>query len=195
MPLLSKDDNIPTRLSRAAYLFALREWRRLGGVGRAFEGADCGVLQLARDERHAGVQQEALATWNYPQEYARWADAQEASPDRRRHAAWRLAVRAGRLGAAIVAVRSHAGRMRRPPAARVLHGREPAARRRRMAGARCRRRIDRASADRHPRQRRRRQQHRAGGRTAAVQTARPGHAPAARRRAAAAAAGGLPRSL
>ena len=79
MPLLSKDDNIPTRLSRAAYLFALREWRRLGGVGRAFEGADCGVLQLARDERHAIVQQEALATWNYPQEYARWADAQEAS--------------------------------------------------------------------------------------------------------------------
>jgi len=79
MPLLSKDDNIPTRLSRAAYLFALREWRRLGGVGRAFEGADCGVLQLARDERHASVQQEALATWNYPQEYARWAGAQEAS--------------------------------------------------------------------------------------------------------------------
>ncbi|MTV40306.1 FAD-dependent 5-carboxymethylaminomethyl-2-thiouridine(34) oxidoreductase MnmC [Duganella radicis] len=79
MPLLSKDDNIPTRLSRAAYLFALREWRRLGGVGRAFEGADCGVLQLARDERHAVVQQEALAAWNYPQAYARWADAQEAS--------------------------------------------------------------------------------------------------------------------
>jgi len=79
MPLLSKDDNIPTRLSRAAYLFALREWRRLGGVGSAFEGADCGVLQLARDERHAVVQQEALATWNYPAQYARWADAQEAS--------------------------------------------------------------------------------------------------------------------
>ncbi|WP_202414096.1 FAD-dependent 5-carboxymethylaminomethyl-2-thiouridine(34) oxidoreductase MnmC [Duganella flavida] len=79
MPLLSKDDNIPTRLSRVAYLFALREWRRLGGVGRAFEGADCGVLQLARDARHASVQQEALAAWNYPQEYARWADAQEAS--------------------------------------------------------------------------------------------------------------------
>ncbi|WP_166454745.1 FAD-dependent 5-carboxymethylaminomethyl-2-thiouridine(34) oxidoreductase MnmC [Duganella rivi] len=79
MPLLSKDDNIPTRLSRAAYLFALREWRRLGGVGSAFAGADCGVLQLARDERHATVQQEALATWNYPQAYARWADADEAS--------------------------------------------------------------------------------------------------------------------
>jgi tRNA 5-methylaminomethyl-2-thiouridine biosynthesis bifunctional protein len=79
MPLLSKDDNIPTRLSRAAYLFALREWRRMGGAGQAFLGADCGVLQLARDARHAQVQQEVLAQWNYPSEYARWADAQEAS--------------------------------------------------------------------------------------------------------------------
>jgi tRNA 5-methylaminomethyl-2-thiouridine biosynthesis bifunctional protein len=79
MPLLSKDDNIPTRLSRVAYLFALREWRRMGGVGTAFLGADCGVLQLARDERHAKVQQDALTQWNYPPQYARWADAQEAS--------------------------------------------------------------------------------------------------------------------
>jgi tRNA 5-methylaminomethyl-2-thiouridine biosynthesis bifunctional protein len=79
MPLLSKDDNIPTRLSRAAYLFALHEWRRLGGVGSAFEGQACGVLQLARDERHAAVQQEALATWNYPTEFARWANARESS--------------------------------------------------------------------------------------------------------------------
>lgn len=79
MPLLSKDDNIPTRLSRSAYLFALREWRRMGGAGTAFMGADCGVLQLARDERHARTQQDVLAQWDYPQEYARWADAQEAS--------------------------------------------------------------------------------------------------------------------
>ncbi|WP_307188240.1 FAD-dependent 5-carboxymethylaminomethyl-2-thiouridine(34) oxidoreductase MnmC [Duganella sacchari] len=79
MPLLSKDDNIPTRLSRAAYLFALREWRRMGGAGKVFDGADCGVLQLARDAKHAVVQQEVLAQWDYPQEYARWADAQEAS--------------------------------------------------------------------------------------------------------------------
>jgi tRNA 5-methylaminomethyl-2-thiouridine biosynthesis bifunctional protein len=79
MPLLSRDDNMPTRLSRAAFLFALREWRRMGGAGKAFDGADCGVLQLARDARHAVVQQEALAAWDYPPEYARWADAQEAS--------------------------------------------------------------------------------------------------------------------
>lgn len=78
MPLLSKDDNIPTRLARAAYLFALREWRRLGGVGNAFIGADCGVLQLARDAGHAAVQRAVLDHWNYPPAYARWADATEA---------------------------------------------------------------------------------------------------------------------
>lgn len=78
MPLLSKDDNIPTRLARAAYLFALREWRRLGGVGAAFIGADCGVLQLARDAGHAAVQRAVLDHWNYPPAYARWADAAEA---------------------------------------------------------------------------------------------------------------------
>jgi len=75
MPLLSKDDNIPTRLSRAAYTFALREWQRLGGVGRVFDGANCGVLQLARDAEHAIVQQDVVAAWNYPEEYVRWLDA------------------------------------------------------------------------------------------------------------------------
>ncbi|GJJ04661.1 tRNA 5-methylaminomethyl-2-thiouridine biosynthesis bifunctional protein MnmC [Duganella rhizosphaerae] len=75
MPLLSRDDNIPTRLSRAAYTFALREWRRLGGVGQAFEGASCGVLQLARDADHATVQQDVVAAWDYPPEYVRWLEA------------------------------------------------------------------------------------------------------------------------
>jgi len=78
MPLLSRDDNIPTRLARAAYLFALREWQRLGGVGTAFTGAACGVLQLARDAGHARVQQAVLAAWDYPPGYVRWADAHEA---------------------------------------------------------------------------------------------------------------------
>ncbi|MGV7207941.1 FAD-dependent 5-carboxymethylaminomethyl-2-thiouridine(34) oxidoreductase MnmC [Oxalobacteraceae bacterium A2-2] len=78
MPLLSKDDNIPTRLSRAAYLHALRAWDRLGGVGAAFTGARCGVLQLARDARHAQVQRDVIEAWNYPQQYARWLDARQA---------------------------------------------------------------------------------------------------------------------
>ena len=90
MPL-SKDDNIPTRLSRAAYLYAMRHWQRLGGlnanasIGPAaaahspIAGAQCGVLQLARDAEHALLQKEVAAQWNYPPEYVRWVDAVEAS--------------------------------------------------------------------------------------------------------------------
>lgn len=96
MPLLSKDDNIPTRLSRAAYLYAMRHWQRLGGLdpeGRlpsgtapgaadpaaAITGAQCGVLQLARDAEHALLQKEVAEAWNYPREFVRWVDAQEAA--------------------------------------------------------------------------------------------------------------------
>lgn len=79
MPLLSKDDNIPTRLTRTAYLFALREWQRMGGVGQAFKGASCGVLQLARDAEHAGVQREVVEEGDYPPEFVRWLDAPATS--------------------------------------------------------------------------------------------------------------------
>ncbi|MBA5637476.1 FAD-dependent 5-carboxymethylaminomethyl-2-thiouridine(34) oxidoreductase MnmC [Duganella sp. LX20W] len=79
MPLLSKDDNIPTRLTRTAYLFALREWQRMGGVGQVFRGASCGVLQLARDAGHARVQREVVEGGDYPPEFVRWLDAPAAS--------------------------------------------------------------------------------------------------------------------
>ena len=79
MPLLSKDDNIPTRLVRAAYLYALRHWQGLGGIGAAIEGAQCGVLQLARDAGHAAVQRQIAASGVYPPEFARWLEAPQAA--------------------------------------------------------------------------------------------------------------------
>ncbi|MCG2585020.1 FAD-dependent 5-carboxymethylaminomethyl-2-thiouridine(34) oxidoreductase MnmC [Massilia sp. TS11] len=79
MPILSKDDAVPTRLTRAAYLFALRYWQGLGGVGQAFLGAQCGVLHLARDAAHAATQREIAARWGYPADFARWLEAPEAS--------------------------------------------------------------------------------------------------------------------
>jgi len=78
MPLLSKDDNIPTRLSRAAFLFALRHWERLGGIGRAIEGQACGVLQLARDAGHAATSREIAAAGGVPREFAEWLEAPAA---------------------------------------------------------------------------------------------------------------------
>ncbi|WP_256080828.1 FAD-dependent 5-carboxymethylaminomethyl-2-thiouridine(34) oxidoreductase MnmC [Massilia sp. YIM B04103] len=95
MPLLSKDDNIPTRLTRAAYLYALRHWQRLGGISaggqRAVKGAQCGVLQLARDAEHAALQREVVEHGNYPPEFVRWIDADAAGSllgSATQHGAW-----------------------------------------------------------------------------------------------------------
>lgn len=78
MPLLSKDDNIPTRLTRAAYLYALRYWERLGGIGKAIEGAQCGVMQLARDAAHAAASRAIAASGQYPRAFAEWLEAPQA---------------------------------------------------------------------------------------------------------------------
>jgi tRNA 5-methylaminomethyl-2-thiouridine biosynthesis bifunctional protein len=83
MPLLSRDDNIPTRLTRAAYLYALRRWQALGGMaddgGAAILGRQCGVLQLARDAEHAALQEDVARAWNYPEAFVRWVDAGQAA--------------------------------------------------------------------------------------------------------------------
>jgi tRNA 5-methylaminomethyl-2-thiouridine biosynthesis bifunctional protein len=78
MPLLSRDDNIPTRLTRAAYLYALKYWERLGGIGKAIEGEACGVLQLARDAGHAEVSRAIARENRYPREFAQWLEQGEA---------------------------------------------------------------------------------------------------------------------
>jgi len=74
MPQVSFDDNPATRLTRAAYLFALRQWERLG-----VPVARCGVLQLARDPAHALVQRRIAARWNYPPQFAQWLEAEAAT--------------------------------------------------------------------------------------------------------------------
>ena len=79
MPLLSKDDNVPTRLTRAAYLYALRYWETLGGIGRKIEGAACGVMQLARDAQHAEASRAIAAAGRYPRAFAEWLEAEQAT--------------------------------------------------------------------------------------------------------------------
>ena len=79
MPLMSKDDNIATRLVRAAYLYSLSRWKDLGGIGAAIEGVQSGVLHLARDGAHAQVQRQIAASGLYPREFARWLEAPEAT--------------------------------------------------------------------------------------------------------------------
>jgi tRNA 5-methylaminomethyl-2-thiouridine biosynthesis bifunctional protein len=69
MPLMSKDDNLSSRLARAAFLFTLQMWEQLGGIGKSFSGEACGVLELASDPGQAQI---------YPREFAQWIDAAAA---------------------------------------------------------------------------------------------------------------------
>ena len=73
-PVISRDDNRATRLTRAAFLHDQRAWAMLEGV----EWARCGVLHLAKDADAAAKQQQALAATAPPAEFARWVDLAEA---------------------------------------------------------------------------------------------------------------------
>jgi tRNA 5-methylaminomethyl-2-thiouridine biosynthesis bifunctional protein len=78
-PVVTSDDSVLARLTRAATLYALRHWRALEAAGHALRWDCCGVLQLARDAREASAQRKALAALRFPPEYAREATREEAS--------------------------------------------------------------------------------------------------------------------
>lgn len=78
MPVLSQDDNPLSRLSRAAFLFALHLWDGLGGVGAALQGQRCGVLQLPRSDARPFADMNASPVW--PADFARrLCDAQASA--------------------------------------------------------------------------------------------------------------------
>ncbi len=73
-PVISRDDNRSTRLTRAACLHDLRAWPTLAGV----EWARCGVLHLAKDGDAEAKYRQALAAACLPDDYARWVERDEA---------------------------------------------------------------------------------------------------------------------
>lgn len=79
MPLLSRDDNILTRVSRAAFLYALDYWDKFDGI----VGQRCGVLQLARSAGHARIQEAIACGTSMPASFARWLGAGDSplAPD------------------------------------------------------------------------------------------------------------------
>jgi tRNA 5-methylaminomethyl-2-thiouridine biosynthesis bifunctional protein len=87
MPVLSRDDNFISRLSRAGYLYALRELQRMTDEGLPVAWSGCGVLQLARDPRHAEQQREVLRALGYPADFVTLVTADEAT----KHAGMRVA--------------------------------------------------------------------------------------------------------
>ena len=78
-PLVTADDSILARLSRAAFLHSLRHWAQLEGLVEGLEWARCGVLQMARHADEAAAQRAALDLHAYPAEYARCLDRAAAA--------------------------------------------------------------------------------------------------------------------
>src|SRR5262249_26608318 len=72
-PVVTPDDSIFARLTRAGFLFSVSHWQKLDGV----RWDQCGLLQLARDEREAASQLRAVA--GLPHEYAQAVTRDEAS--------------------------------------------------------------------------------------------------------------------
>jgi len=78
-PVVTSDDSLLARLTRAGTLYALRHWSALETAGQALRWDRCGVLQLARDAREASAQRSALAGLRFPPAYVCEATREEAS--------------------------------------------------------------------------------------------------------------------
>ena len=72
-PIVTPDDSIFARLTRAGFLYALQRWNALDAV----RYDRCGVLQLARNDKELASQRESTA--GLPPEYAQYVTAEEAS--------------------------------------------------------------------------------------------------------------------
>lgn len=76
-PLLSRDDNLASRLNRACFLHVRRAWAALEGQGYAPRRNLEGILQIARDAAHERQMWETAA--GYPEDYVQFLDRAAAS--------------------------------------------------------------------------------------------------------------------
>lgn len=75
LPLMTRDDALAGRLSRACYLYALRRLAELPGV----RWSPCGVLQIALDASHERLQRETILSHSLPSDFADFLSRQDAS--------------------------------------------------------------------------------------------------------------------
>jgi len=74
-PIVTPDDSVFARLTRAAYLYSLAHWQRLENL----RWDPCGVLQLARDDKEEASQRASLAALALPPGYAQYVTREEAA--------------------------------------------------------------------------------------------------------------------
>jgi tRNA 5-methylaminomethyl-2-thiouridine biosynthesis bifunctional protein len=74
-PIVTPDDSVFARLTRAASLLSSRRWSGLVNL----RWDPCGVLQLARNDKEDSSQRTSVAVLGLPPDYAQYVDAEEAS--------------------------------------------------------------------------------------------------------------------
>src|SRR5574341_1139032 len=74
-PIVTSDDSVFARLTRAGFLYSRTRWNSLQDL----RWDPCGVLQLARDAKEEASQQAAVAALALPPEYAQCVTREEAS--------------------------------------------------------------------------------------------------------------------
>ncbi|WP_233832963.1 bifunctional tRNA (5-methylaminomethyl-2-thiouridine)(34)-methyltransferase MnmD/FAD-dependent 5-carboxymethylaminomethyl-2-thiouridine(34) oxidoreductase MnmC [Paraburkholderia sp. ZP32-5] len=78
-PMISRDDSVASRVTRAGFLYALNRWAALERAGhRLTRGAE-GLLQIAADDDEARAIGDAIATFRYPSDYVLPVTAEQAS--------------------------------------------------------------------------------------------------------------------
>ncbi len=77
-PVVTPDDNVLARLTRAGSLYLDAQLARLAEAGHAPRWERCGVLQLARDAKEEASQRRAIESLGYPPEFARFVDREQA---------------------------------------------------------------------------------------------------------------------
>lgn len=78
-PMLSKDDGVAARLSRASFFSLLSELQRYNDSIKPAKWSSCGLLQMARDDKEEHQQEEMLSRGLYPPEYVRFLKQEDAS--------------------------------------------------------------------------------------------------------------------
>ncbi|RFC42733.1 MAG: tRNA 5-methylaminomethyl-2-thiouridine biosynthesis bifunctional protein [Verrucomicrobia bacterium] len=77
-PMLSKDDGVAARLSRASFLTLLQELHRISAGPSSLKWAPCGVLQMARSPKEELLLAETILSLAYPAAFARFLTREEA---------------------------------------------------------------------------------------------------------------------
>jgi tRNA 5-methylaminomethyl-2-thiouridine biosynthesis bifunctional protein len=74
-PLVTPDDSVFARLTRAGFLHGISSWKKHDGI----RWDRCGVLQLARDGKEDASQRASIAALGLPAQYAQYVTREEAA--------------------------------------------------------------------------------------------------------------------